>query len=222
MKKLLGLSIVTIGVVATIGILFGITLDDTQNNVQNVSESTTPIYIPSDITKANPNIIRQGMSQWQTAPTNIEAVKDKVIYTIQGTVLSIGDPIDRPTGIFYEYNEKGTDDYIKVEGMMGHFPITISVDQLYKGEFTSDEITFYLKLNKNNLEDYYFIFDYQPNFEVSEKILVHLGHSDIDFTDDINFDMLGLYGKYQINDDLAFNSLNKNGISIDQAAEKYQ
>lgn len=42
MKKLLSSSIAAIGVVATIGILFGISLDDTQNNVQNVLELTTP------------------------------------------------------------------------------------------------------------------------------------------------------------------------------------
>jgi len=224
--KYVGLfSIIT--VISVAGVLFGISMDETKNNTQSVQELTSPVYIPSDITKANPNfVVEHGESLWVT--TNIADVKDQVVYTLQGTVLSIGDPIEWKTGIFSEYGEG--DDYYQVEGIIGFIPITISVDNIYKGKLTDNEFTFYVGSHKYN--DRYTLSPDTDHYEIGENILIHLGYSDHAlFPDGYYGSVLAGFSKYQLqpvvgtfaaNDNTtdieytAFNVHHPNGIPLDQ------
>ena len=201
-------------------------ISENENNTQNILESTkNPIYVPSDITKANPNfVVVQSEASWLT--TNIADVKDQVVYTLQGTVLSIDDPID--------YNHGGPVSLITgTQQIIGFIPVTISIDNVYKGKLTDNEFTFYLFSDKYN--DQYHIPSYGPNFKIGENVLVHLAHSDLgSFPDGHYYVKLAEFGKYQLQpigtsnansviktDDIeyiAFNVHHPNGIPLDVVA----
>ena len=190
-----------------------------ENNTQNISESTkNSIYIPSDITKANPNIlVGSGEGSWTT--TNIEDVKDQVIFTIKGTVLSVDNPIDWKSGVFHEYVEEDGQ-RIQEEQIHGYIPITISIEDVYKGNLTDETFTFYVQSFK--FDGQYSVFSDSPNFEIGEKVLVHLAYYDKGpFPDGHYYVKLSQFGKYQLNeDDVAFNVHQPNGIPINIVAGK--
>lgn len=77
-------------------------------------------------------------------------------------------------------------------------PISISIENVYKGEITEDNFTFYLP--QVRFEDSWYLTDIpQPEFEIGERVLVHLSHSDIGpFADGHYYPKLGELGKYQI------------------------
>ena len=171
-----------------------------------------PVYVPSDMTKDNSIFkIGRGGSMWDS--TDVRKVKEHVVYTIQGTVLSIGVPID-----WYGKNIN-----------KGYIPITISVEKIYKGNWKDDTFTFYISTLK--LGDNYNFWSNAAQFEIDEKILIHLTSSTFDpFPDAHYYSTLGQYSKYQLQtypgsivdgvastDDviLAFNIYNKNGIPLD-------
>lgn len=211
--------LILIGVVASLGAFFGISMDDAENDVQNISEpAKNPIYIPSNITKANPNIlVGGGGSSFDT--TNIVDVKDSVLYTIQGTVLSIGTPIDYtmplPTAIFEDGEE-----YYEPHGAV---PVTISVDKVHKGELNVGEFTFYLRSIKNP-DGKYYLTPSQPQFELNEKVIVHISRND-DFAefvgvDDYYYVVLLQYGKYKIQDNMAFSQSHSSGKPLLQVQQE--
>ena len=86
-------------------------------------------YIPSNITKANPNIL-QGSGGSSMITTNIEDVQHKIKYTIQGKVLRVSDPIK-----WISENSLGR----------CNIPVTMSVDKTYKGIIDSETFTFYVE-----------------------------------------------------------------------------
>jgi len=184
-----------------------------EENIQDSSKTKNPIYIPSDITKANPNfVIENGERLWETI--DIKDVKDDVVYTIQGTVLSIDDPIDWKTGVIFS-TVKVEEGYTN-EQIIGFIPITISVENVYKGNLTDETFTFYVDSNKFN--DEYHISSDAANFEIGEKVLVNLAHSDLgSFPDGHYYPKLGKFGKYQINEsNMAFNVHHPDGIAVNR------
>jgi len=172
-------------------------------------ETKNSVYVPSDITKGNPNfVVENAEIFWATA--NIEDVKDDVVFTLQGTVLSIDDPIDWTTGtVSAVTNELQT---------MGFVPITMSVDKVHKGNLTEETFTFYVSSHKYN--DHYNFSPDGPNFEIGEKVLVHLAHSNLgSFPDGHYYVKLSQFGKYQINENnIAFNIHHPNGVPLDSVA----
>lgn len=119
-RKLLGLSIVTVGVIATIGIFFGITLDNAENNIQDISKTKITDVIPGVVL---------GEGSYSIVTTNIADVAHKVVYTIEGEILEFGEPILH------------TDSQNRAHGAI---PVTMSVDKLHKGTLNSDTFTFFL------------------------------------------------------------------------------
>lgn len=176
-------------------------------NQSYTQQNIDTVYIPSDITNANPNfVIENAEIFWSTH--NIEDVKDDVVFTLQGTVLSIDDPID--------WNVGGPVSTItNRQQIMGFIPITISLDKVYKGNLTDDTFTFYVTSNK--YDGKYHVSPDAANFETGEKVLVHLAHSDLgSFPDGHYYPKLSQFGKYQINEnDIAFNIHHPNGIPLD-------
>jgi len=218
-------------IILVIGISLGLlAFSFNGNDEPNISESTKNyVYIPSDMTKANPNFVMEYTeSSWIT--TNIADVKDEVVYTLQGTVLSIGDPIEWKTGTFSEYGEG--DDYYQEEQIMGFIPITISVDNVYKGKLTDETFTFYSGTHVIN--EKYYISSEGAHFEIGENILINLGNSDRGpFSDGHYYPVLSQFGKYQLQpvvsaftfdtetadiEYIAFNVHHPNGIPLDQIA----
>ena len=195
-------------VVVAIGLFFTMSFIVDDSSI----ESKITTYIQSDITKANPKFIKiEGTNElWETI--DIKDVKDDVVYTIQGTVLSIDDPIDWKTGVIFS-TVKVEEGYTN-EQIIGFIPITISVENVYKGNLTDETFTFYVDSNKFN--DEYHISSDAANFEIGEKVLVNLAHSDLgSFPDGHYYPKLGKFGKYQINEsNMAFNVHHLNGISI--------
>ena len=192
------------------------------------------IYVPSDITKANPNIlVADGHASWRT--TNISDVADDVKYTIQGTILEIRDPID-----WYEQDN----------GASGHgtIPVVMSAETVYKGSFDFDTITFFLESYLIHPETFsgnsvtvadvanspkeYYLFSFHPQFEVGDRVLVHL------FEIDLNFDnmtinpkdvdlltpyyavQLGKYGAYHVHGDRIYNDMIPDGAPLSRAIDE--
>jgi len=210
-----GYFIAAIGVVAAIAIFFTITADDyVENNVQDVSESTKNlVYIPSDITKANSNLIRGSNDNfWKTL--NIEDVKDDVVYTIRGTVVSIGDNIvewDNNEVMLNGDNGKN----IFVPMIYGFVPITITVQDVYKGDYTDETFIFYLQSTKQHNSDKYELFSHAPDFEINDDILVHLAKvNEGPFEDGFYLPIFGKHSTYHIIDNTAFSERHSQGISI--------
>jgi len=216
-------------VVAAIGLFSAMSF-----NVDDLSnESKTTTYIPSNITKANPNILPEvGSSSYST--TNIYDVKDNVLYTIEGTILSIGDPIE-----WISNNS--------VIQARAAIPITMSIENTYKGQTDSETFTFFLDSfiiidgitpsvqdlqNYSNVNKKYRLFSFEPQFELGDKVILHIGISDIEtnFIDDENlgsltpyyFVKLGTYGYYKIQNDVAYNEKFPNGIPLNTVISESQ
>jgi hypothetical protein len=226
-------------IILVIGISLGLlAFSFNGNDEPNISESTKNyVYIPSDMTKANPNFVMEyNESLWSA--TNIEDVKDEVVYTIQGKVLSIGDPIDWNRG-------NGVSLLTGSETIIGYIPITISVDNVYKGKLGDDEFTFYVGSQKDS--NLYRISNESAHFEIGENVLVNLSlyklgegsltHLEPDenspFPDGHYYPKLAHFGKYQLQpvvnalganlnsadiEYVAFNIRHPNGIPLDQVA----
>ena len=180
-------------------------------------------YIPSDITKANPNFVMgNDQSLWYTL--DIKEIKDKVAYTIQGTVLSIGDPVV----------------WVRETQTWGLIPITISAENVYKGDWTDETFTFYVL--GHTAADKIVLFSDVPHFEIGENVLVHLSHYKLGendlahlepdenspFPDGHYYVTLEQFSKYQVHEivdatitqfngsnTLAFNVLHPDGIPLD-------
>ena len=167
------------------------------------------VYVPSDITKANPNL--------KVAPTeytmleDITHTKKTVVMTVSGMVLAVGDPIP---WIDYANNE------------LGYVPITIEVDRKSKdtndfGSKKGDNITFYVGGGYEGGQ--FFVDGFEAQFEIGEKVLVHLGKA----TDGpplekggYHFVELGKYGKYKVIGDKAYNEHHKNGKLLDKTFDE--
>jgi len=210
-------------IVIPIAVFFAITADYAENNVQNISEPTKLAYIPSDITKANPNFVMgNDQSLWYTL--DIKEIKDQVAYTIQGTVLSIGDPVV----------------WVRETLTWVLIPITISAENVYKGDWTDETFTFYVL--GHTAADKIVLFSDVPHFEIGENVLVHLSHYKLGekdlahlepdenspFPDGHYYVKLSQFGKYQLHEivdaaitqsndsnTLAFNVLHPDGIPLD-------
>ena len=219
--------IITASIVIPI-VIFGIFIGSTDflEEEYDAEINQVPIYIPSDITKANPNFIKIEGGQLLLSTNKISDVKNNIVYTIQGTVLSIDDPVDWKTGIIH--STRGPSNNVDV---VGFIPVTISVEKVYKGNLLEDTFTFYL--NSHKFDEQYLFYGETENFEIGEKVLVHLSHTDGGpFVDGQYHVALSYYGKYQlqpigsfstdstvnnIEDSayLAFNPKYPNGISLD-------
>ncbi len=219
-------------VVAAIGLFSAMSF-----NVDDLSnESQTPASVPSDILQANPNYAVQSEGEidhiWATQ--DVKDVKDDVVYTILGTISSVGYD-DEPIEWTY-----GNPDLPRKQ-ILGFIPITISVDTIYKGNLVDDTFTFYLTLNKidgtcPNCGEFNVIPD-SKKYKIGEKFLFHFQHLDIGpFPDGVYIVTLGQYGKYHIvtvdgtrdfditsissDDLLAFNPHYPEGIPLDSISRE--
>ncbi len=194
-------------VAAIIATSFTIPNIQTQFDIAKTNTDTSYVYTPSDITKANPNLVmEQGAF---SMVENIEHAKDTVVLTLSGTVLSVEDLVD------WEY--KGN--------KYGSVPITIEVDKNTKINTETkhqiqkeDSFTFYLSGIYEM--DQHFIDNFEPQFEIGEKVIVHIGKSDQgpNGPDGTNYFVeLGKYGKYKVVGDKAYNEKYPNGKSLDKA-----
>ena len=227
--KLLILVSLTVIFVASIAILLAITIDIDENNVQNISQTK--------ITDVIPNTVFGGEASWRT--TNIAVVKDDVVYTIEGTILEFGSPIE-----YVDSRNRAS----------GAIPVTMSIEQVHKGNLSTQTFTFFLhswvtlnpsqisEVDNNqdfveehrkmyvgqdysNVEKQYKIIAYPSLFEIGDKVIAHIEISDFG---EINYIYkkdqgtldpyysisLGPYGYYEIQDSLGFNEKYPNGIAI--------
>ncbi len=228
--KLLILVSLTVIFVASIAILLAITIDIDENNAQNISQTKITDVIPNAV-------LSGGDASWRT--TNVVDVKDDIDYTIEGTVLEFGQPIEF-TGI----DNRGT----------AAIPVTMSVDTVHKGNWSESTFTFYLtamvilnpsQITKNmsfndvtdnhltmyagqdysDVEKTYSIINHHDLFEINDKLIVHIY---TEYLEDINYIyekdqgsldpryilVLGPYAYYEIIDNLGFNEKYSNGISV--------
>lgn len=85
-------------------------------------------YMPPDMTKANPNIKITHVHA-TVGYSHISQYAHDIVYTLEGTVTAIKDPIIRvpPSGL-----------------VSAGIPIVISVDKVHKGNLESNEFTFFI------------------------------------------------------------------------------
>ena len=170
----------------------------------STSESSH-VYTPSDITKANPNLT-MGNGLFSMID-DIAYVKDDVVLSLSGTVLSVGDPVD------WTDHETGH--------AMGDVPVTIQIDEKGKNEELhlkldkGDEFTFHLGGIYERGQ--YHIWNFQPQFEIDEKVIVHLGKDDLlgpNVGEDNYHVAIGKFGKYKIIEGKAYNEKHPFGKSV--------
>lgn len=162
------------------------------------------VYSPSDITKANPDLV-MGIGTYYMLQ-DIEKATDMVVLTLSGRVLSVGDLID------WEYEG---DKY-------GSVPVTIRVNETAKvqdGAARSvregDSFTFYL--GGIYEMDRHYIDSFEPQFEIGEEVVVHVGRANQGPNGpdgDNYFVKLGMYGKYRIVEGKAYNENYPTGKSL--------
>ena len=193
------------------------------------------IYVPSDITKANPNIrVADGHASWRT--TNISDVADEVKYTLRGTILEVQDPLDS-----YSYDHA-------MQGF-GSIPVVMSVDEVYKGNLESDTLTFFLgsRIIYSDRPDYirgtiadvaelqkeYRMFGYEPQFEVGDHVIVHITEvywnedrivdpQDLETMTPYHSVLLSKYGAYHIHDGKIYNEKAPDGAPLARAIAESQ
>ncbi len=165
------------------------------------------VYTQSDITKANPNLV-MGKGAFSMIE-DIEKAKNHVILTTSGTVLSVGDIIN------WIESESGE--------TYGSVPITIKVDEQTKNKELhlklkkGDEFTFYLGGFYEHGQ--FYIHSFEPQFEIGEKVLVHIGKANqgpVGIDGDNYFVEIGKFGKYKVIEDKAYNEKYPNGKSLDE------
>lgn len=171
------------------------------------------VYVQSDITKANPNI--QVGKTLYSMETNIDIIdKNTIVLTLSGTIKSVGDPISWT-------DETGS--------KHGSVPITMEVDKNTKNSLTKDKlkkgelITFYL--DGMYYSDGYYMHSFEPQFEIGEKSIVHLGsaYQGPEGQDGDNyFVQIGQYGKYKVVEDKAYNVNYPQGQLIENALNESQ
>lgn len=175
-------------------------------------ESIETMYVPSDMSKSLPQFdgVYQGHATWST--DDVKKVKKEIKYTIRGTVVSIGelefwtDPTPQP------------EELQKIRPQNVLIPINIQVDKIkhYNGEFTGEIFT--VKLTGQLLDNKLYLDGGEPQFEVGEKVVVHVGIDPNDVIEkDHKYVVLGEFGKYKIQDDKAYNEKYPKGKSIDKA-----
>lgn len=124
---------------------------------------------------------------WETF--DIKDVKDDVVYTILGTISSVGYGDE-----LIEWNPAGYQ-------TLGFFPITLSVDTVYKGDWIDETFIFYLAYQKFGDGEYEPI---TKKYNVGEKYLFHFEHLDLSHLGDDPFPdgsytvALSQYGQYRI------------------------
>ena len=85
-------------------------------------------YVPSDMTKANPDISIMQM-HGSSRYSHISQYADDVVYTLEGTVTAIRDPIIWVL----------SDAHVRAA-----IPVVLSVEKVHKGILESDELTFFV------------------------------------------------------------------------------
>ena len=191
-----------------VGVLVAISITIISATATSITAFTIPnseqyIYTSSDITKANPNLVMGsgGFSMLE----DIGYTKDTIVLTLSGTVLSVGDPIN--------WNHEGH--------KYGSVPVTIEIDKKTKDHNTDvkietdDLFTFYLggmyEQNKH------YINGFEPQFEIGEDVIVHIAKDYIgpDGLDGNNYFVeLGMFGKYKIIEEKAYNEKYPTGKSL--------
>lgn len=170
----------------------GIVIVDGQNY------NSTYVYVPSDISKANPNIHSPtGNATMDTY--NPSDVRHRITNTVIGTVLSVDDPVQFTDDRGYDH---------------GFVPVTLQVHKNIKGQL-DETVTFYL--HGTYSMDKFSLMPYASQFELGEKVLVHL--QPLTFVDFLEGDALhtalGKWSKYQIGDDnRAYNENHKQGRNL--------
>ena len=172
----------------------------------NVSEDGY-VYVQSDITKANPNLTVIPTA-YSLATTDIAETKNTVVLTVVGKVLSVGDPIDWID---------------ESENQIGFVPVTIELEKKFKDKTEGIKLKkgsqFTVYLNGIYEGGEFYLPDLEPQFEIGERVLLHVGHdkNGPNFEDDgIYFVELGKFGKYKVVYDKAYNIKNKEGKSLDK------
>ncbi len=157
-------------------------------------------YVPSDITKANSNIkLASGSSSFDTI--NPSEIKDKITHTVIAEVKSVDDVIP--------WQDKWGETY-------GAVPVTLKVMEVVKGDISTKKITIYL--HGMYEQDEFYLLPNEPQFEINEKVLVHLSTQDKNgFEEGVLYVQIAEYGKYKIVNDQAYNKNNPNGKSLDSA-----
>ncbi len=193
-----------------IGLFFTMSfnVDDSSN------ESKTITYIPSDITKANPNFVVE-FGAASMAPTTAAQKAESIVYTLEGTVTNIDEPVL----------------YVTSNGnVKAAIPIIMSVEKVHKGNLDSDTFTFYLNanvsidgyiatsysaigkdvpvlpyiyrdytiseiINSENIE--YKIHSDSAQYEIDDKIIIHLGE-DTKMISAINSGSFVVIGDYDL------------------------
>ena len=123
------------------------------------------------------------MHQWDTIhPFD---VRDSIINSVIGKVLSVGDPI--------KWIGKHNTEH-------GSVPVTIKVTKNIKGT-SEDTLTFYL--HGAYFSDKFYVVPYEGQYEIGERVLVHLApQPSFEFQDgEALYPVLGKYGKYKIGED---------------------
>jgi hypothetical protein len=205
-KKIILPTIVAVLAISAIGIAMN--FQQEQNTVSSIA------YVPSDISKELTGYELVGSSA-SYVTTDIRDVKDKIKMTIRGTVISVGDPVNWDDTTINPETKQYVPESVKV-------PIQIQVDKANKVNDVNkgDVVTIYVFGDRVGKQ---LALEAGLNFETGEKVLVHVGEENLPGNGkSVLHVVLGSYGKYTIQDNVAYNEHNKNGKEIAAAVSEAQ
>jgi len=119
------ISIITASITIPIvifAVVFGAT-DFLKEDVESFEITKTPVYVPSDITKANPNFVVSSGGSSSYVPMTAENLLEHLDHIVEGTVTEIDDPVV----------------YVLPNGeVRATIPVMLSVEKVHKGNVEND------------------------------------------------------------------------------------
>jgi len=167
-------------------------------------------YVPSNIAHSLGSVtdVVQGEASWTT--TDIKKVKDEVDYTVMGTVVHVSEPIP------WRDPTPKSSGYVETRGSSVKIQVDIEVDEIGKGERLLDRgsvVT--VVITGKLLNDVLYLDGGEEHYELGERVIVHVVKDPHNIMgNDVLYVKLGEFGKYKIQNNLAYNEQFPEGRSI--------
>lgn len=174
------------------------------------SNTTNTPYVPSNIAHSLGSVtdVIQGEASWTT--TDIKKVKGAVDYTIKGTVIHISEPISwtDPT--------PKSDGYVDARGSNVKIQVDIEVDEIGKAKKSLERgsvVT--VVITGKLLNSVLYLDGGEEHYELGERVIVHVAEDPNNIVgDNVLYVKLGEFGKYKIQNNIAYNKQFSEGRSI--------
>ena len=188
-----------LAIVAVVGMAAAVSLlSMSETHLPNTSNMP---YVPSNIAHSLGTVtdVIQGEASWTT--TDIKKVKDEIDYTIKGTVVHISEPI-----LWTDPTPK-SEGYVETRGNNVKIEVGIEVEETGKAKNPLERGSIVIVIITGKLlNDVLYLDGGEEHYELGERVIVHVAKDPHDIIgDDVLYVKLGEFGKYKIQNNLAYN-----------------